>query len=248
MKNLLLSLGILVVIIIAMSFKTKKSDLPPGTIEVKANFYFDKTEIRNLDWEEFLYWTKRIYGVNSKEYLAIIPDTTVWESEELTSMQKNYLRNPQFNEYPVVGITLEQANLFCKWRTDRVNEMLWVKSGKEWGVVKELKYEYKDLPKVVEYRIPTKDEWLLVSNNLNLKEDEKKKDKRKINTKYLTYQTASFKIQKISGLDDNVSEMTSENGVAMGGNWKNGNNYNEVKYTESSNIIGFRCVCKRIVK
>ena len=41
----------------------------------------------------------------------------------------NYLRHPSYREYPVVGVSWEQANDYCIWRTDRVNERILIDAG-----------------------------------------------------------------------------------------------------------------------
>jgi formylglycine-generating enzyme len=40
-----------------------------------------------------------------------------------------YLRHPSYQDYPVVGVNWTQANDFCAWRTDRVNEFIMVREG-----------------------------------------------------------------------------------------------------------------------
>jgi gliding motility-associated lipoprotein GldJ len=40
-----------------------------------------------------------------------------------------YFRHPAYQWYPVVGIDYNQANDFCSWRTDRVNEYILVREG-----------------------------------------------------------------------------------------------------------------------
>ena len=36
---------------------------PPGTLKIgKDNFYFDRTEVTNIGWQEFLYYQKNKYG------------------------------------------------------------------------------------------------------------------------------------------------------------------------------------------
>jgi gliding motility-associated lipoprotein GldJ len=44
-------------------------------------------------------------------------------------MVELYLRHPSYQQYPVVGVNWLQANDFCSWRTDRVNEILMIREG-----------------------------------------------------------------------------------------------------------------------
>lgn len=89
-----------------------------------ASFYMDETEVSNIDWLEYLYWIRRNYSNDAEYYYNALPDTLVWR-QPLSYNEpyvNNYLRHPAFQDYPVVGVTWEQANAYCEWRTDRVNE------------------------------------------------------------------------------------------------------------------------------
>ena len=89
-----------------------------------ASFYMDETEVRNVDWREYLYWLQRVYPNDRPIYKAALPDTLVWR-DELSYNEpylENYLRHAAYSEYPVVGVSWVQADRYCRWRTDRANE------------------------------------------------------------------------------------------------------------------------------
>ena len=91
-----------------------------------ASFFMDETEVRNVDWREYLYWLQRAYPNNPEVYHTALPDTLVWRNELAYNepFLENYLRHAAYSEYPVVGVSWIQANNYCKWRTDRVNERI----------------------------------------------------------------------------------------------------------------------------
>ncbi len=97
-----------------------------------SSFYMDETEVANIDYKEYLYWLKRVYGESYPEVrIDALPDTLVWR-EELSFNEpfvETYFRHPAYDNYPVVGVNWVQANEFCKWRTDRVNEMILIEKG-----------------------------------------------------------------------------------------------------------------------
>ena len=96
-----------------------------------ASFYMDETEVSNVDWLEYLYWIKRNFKDDSEYYYNSLPDTLVWRRPLSYNEPwvNNYLRHPAYQDYPVVGVTWQQAREYCTWRSDRVNEDLLRKGG-----------------------------------------------------------------------------------------------------------------------
>lgn len=76
----------------------------------------------------------------------VYPDTTCWVNDfpnaENERYMKLYFSNPAYDDYPVVGVTWEQANAFCNWRTDFLLRGLG-------GAAKQIQ----------RYRLPTEIEW-----------------------------------------------------------------------------------------
>jgi len=99
------------------------------------SFYMDETEVTNSEYLFYLDWMERVFPPNDINYehiyQSVVPDTLVWRdvlgSNEIYT--ENYLRHPGYADYPVVGVSWIQANQYCKWRTDRVNEKLLMDKG-----------------------------------------------------------------------------------------------------------------------
>ena len=76
----------------------------------------------------------------------VYPDTTCWVNDFPNANNELYMRlyfsSPNFNDYPVVGVTWEQAQAFCAWRTDFLLK----------GLGPQARY-------VQRYRLPTEIEW-----------------------------------------------------------------------------------------
>ena len=78
--------------------------------------------------------------------INIYPDTTCWVNDfpnaDNETYLRNYFSNAAYNDYPVVGVTWEQANAFCAWRTEFLLK----------GLGPAARY-------VQRYRLPTEAEW-----------------------------------------------------------------------------------------
>jgi len=97
-----------------------------------SSFYMDATEVENVSYREYVFWMQRAYGNDYQNLVnAAWPDQTVWRSALAYNEPyvNNYFQAAAYNHYPVVGVSWYQANDFCDWRTDRVNEYLLIQSG-----------------------------------------------------------------------------------------------------------------------
>ncbi len=227
------------------------SRVPPGTILLTPDFGVDILETRNIDYFNFINYIRKTYGKNSSLYKSILPDETVWESYIVDGqdLSEVYFRNKKFLNNPVVGVSYEQAVLYCKWRTNYINNLYnlyHIKYPRSIGV-----------PKKVTYRLPTPEEWDRILNTDSIYVPDKGyihpdykvpvNDKEAINkriNKGLTSSVFYFWKNKIGiyAFDDNVSEMTSEPGVARGCNWTGGKENTNCHYEHPENWVGFRCV------
>jgi len=117
------------------------------------SFYMDETEVANIDWKEFLDWIGKNEGGDSKVQ-ELYPDTNVWRRDLAFNdpYAETYFSHPAFYMYPVVGVNWHQANEYCKWRTERVNEK--IQEEDEEGVL------------YPSYRLPTEAEWEYAARGL----------------------------------------------------------------------------------
>lgn len=289
-------------LLVSWKWRNKTDEIPPGTVRVETNFFVDAAEIRNSDWREFQYWILRHIGEDSA--FSILPDTLTWRSKENSydSYIELYYRHPAYNDYPVVGISFNQAIEFTKWRTHRVLEYMLIRDKKDVNInlnpgkcfTPQKYFEgnwQESIPdsnfRFPVFRLPTKEEWLKFSGADSLyKYPFGFKIGKRMSWSYKMDSTAFLCKQPIDSSEykeflakhdgspqvtftktitapvrsgflnenaiyctiGNVSEMTSEEGIAMGGNFElNASQINlqeSIAYTKSEHWLGFRCVAE----
>ncbi len=244
-------------------FVSDKFSAPPGTVQVSDSLYIDKCEVSNLAWREFIYYTLS-EKKDAAGYQKMLPDTNVWKTQLFNNSEyvNFYFRLPDYQDYPVVGISYEQAQAFCEWRTERVNELL------------------ERMPKAgfrkLLYRLPTKAEWeLAASGKLAVDKYPYGYENTEFRSRGKIYNTFNCLYERVDSnghqtsnvipvlssepnkyeiynMIGNVSELIAEKGIAKGGNYLTYiedckiNNFQ--KYDHPTCWLGFRCLCEIIDK
>jgi formylglycine-generating enzyme required for sulfatase activity len=237
---------------------------PPGTVKVADNLFLDIAEISNAAWAEYRNWLKNKYGENSAEYLASALDTNVWRDKLFYNEPyvKYYHSHPAYKDYPVVGVSYEQAVAYCNWRSDRVNELYYFKKHK-------LKYHADSnyvVEQIVKYRLPNKAEWEKFAA-VDFDEKTKTKANKKQHVLYnyfkqdtlnnansvdVTAPVLSYYPDKngVYNLLGNVAEMVNEKGIAKGGSFIHTLDeltpQKDFAYEKPSCYIGFRCAAELV--
>lgn len=87
-----------------------------------------------------------MYDFLNTYIVNIYPDTTCWVNDFPNAHNETYMKlyfsSAVYNDYPVVGVSWEQANAFCAWRTDYLLRSLGANA----------RY-------IQRYRLPTEVEW-----------------------------------------------------------------------------------------
>ena len=112
---------------------TKNLVFVPGNDKVEP-FFISNKPITNREYIFFLQWLNTVYAYWPEKIfdawpgIYSIPDEAVLDNilVELPGYSEpfvqEYMFNPDYLDYPVVGITWDQANEFLFWLTDRYNE------------------------------------------------------------------------------------------------------------------------------
>ena len=222
-------------------------------IQTVNDFYIFKTEVSNLDYRTFL---ESVKDKNPTQYKSALPDTTVWKSDIIAfndSYMIQYFRYPGFSQYPVVGISHENALLYCKWIEENINLQL---SEGEKVIVK----------------LPSEIEWIRAArgdnhNQFYAFEGSNLKDKKGgnlanykieqrnnrsgmiITAGIKSYRPNEFGIFQMSG---NLAEMLDEPKKVKGGSWNMPANFLKIDESEivkyPSNNVGFRPILTMVSK
>ena len=95
-----------------------------------------------------------LYDFVNTYIVPVYPDTTCWVNDFPNAhnevYMKNYFSAPAYNDYPGVGVTWEQAQAFCAWRTEYLLR----------GLGPQARY-------VQRYRLPSEIEWEFAARGAN---------------------------------------------------------------------------------
>jgi gliding motility-associated lipoprotein GldK len=159
--------------------------------------------------------------------INIYPDTTVWVNDFNNAYNEPYMRmyfsHSGYNDYPVVGVTWEQATAFCEWRTMfyRMGQPKNGRSIENFRLPTEGEWEFAARNGKTENKYPwdkdgTMDEKACFMANFKPGEGNYTKDGNLIPARVASYIPNRFGIYDLAG---NVSEWTStaytESGTAM---------------------------------
>lgn len=117
------------------NFVKGKSKLP--------GFYISNHPVTNRAYIIYMNWLKNCYGDYPEQWYFSWPDfgmvdgsINYYGCEEFVSLVnqaepliKDYMFNPKFIDFPVIGMDWQQAYNFCKWLSERYNEYHLVKKG-----------------------------------------------------------------------------------------------------------------------
>ena len=125
---------------VANKFDVARGRYPKGASIRVDSFWVENDEIYYETIERPL---RQPSDINTNGIICVYPDTMVWARDFEYSyndpLLHSYFNSPSYSEYPVVGVTWEQAHAFCHWRTQLLRS--------QQSVV------------VNSYRLPTEAEW-----------------------------------------------------------------------------------------
>lgn len=103
--------------------------IPSGSFDYNGKqvscqaFYMSTTEVTNFEYRTFLF-DLLIQG-RKDEFLKAKPDQSAWNKEfknGAKAWEEHYFSHPAFNDYPVVNVSREGAELYCKWISQEVRK------------------------------------------------------------------------------------------------------------------------------
>ena len=104
--------------------------VPSGSTVLKGKkvsiqaFHIQTTEVSNLEYRTYLF-DLLIQG-RKEEFLKAKPDQMRWSKEYPSAyvkpMEEHYFTHAAYDHYPVVAISREGAELYCRWLTEEANK------------------------------------------------------------------------------------------------------------------------------
>jgi hypothetical protein len=99
------------------------------------SYYISLKPVTNREYITYLCWLENVYKSYPEQLIYAFPSGDKGielNSEDVISLNtlieksdnliKNYMFNPKYIDYPVLGVDYEQSARFCNWLSDRYNE------------------------------------------------------------------------------------------------------------------------------
>lgn len=227
-----------------------------NTLAMNPRLCIDVTEVPGYMYKDYLATVAEKEGANSKSFQEKKPDFKTWQTlfEKLDAeeIENKFFEGDELALMPLVGISRKQAEDFCVWRTEMLEKEL----------AQMPKRERAQFPKKFRFRLPTANEWSRMRFLTQQKRMMKQLDKiAESNKKAFKFSKSKLmrnndKLSHIYAVKDskigffnvmgNVAEMTSEDGIAVGGSWFEANENKDFQqtftYESPSAWLGFRCI------
>lgn len=164
--------------------------VPSGTFDYNGKqvsvqaFYIGVGEVTNFEYRTFLF--DLIMQGKKDEFLKAKPDQSKWNTYSMYNLryfQENYFSDKKYNNYPVVNLSREGAELYCKWLSEEVRKYV--------GDEKEANYN--------DVRLPLRVEWVKAASN------EGKQLPYPWNGPYIRHSTGAFQGNFVWGKTDSIT-------------------------------------------
>ena len=126
----------------------KAKEIEKGFVQISDRLSMGKYEVSNEEYRRFMAFLKSTNDLDL--YKACLLDTTqsFRESDDET-LKKHYYSHPAYAAYPVVAVSYDGANEYCRWLTSQYNGD-----------------ESRKFKKVI-FRLPTEAEWTAAASGNN---------------------------------------------------------------------------------
>ena len=227
-----------------------------NTLPVNSRLCIDITEVPAYVYKDYLASLAQKHGRESVEFKNAEPNYSLWaevfEGHSEEELKEKFIASDELALMPIMGISYKQAKNFAAWRTETMHTYLNEMS----------KNDRAAFPKKFKFRLPTENEWsrirFLIQDKRMLKQLEKiaktnessfklsKSDLLKDNPKIKPVYFEAAEDIGFYNVFGNVAEMTSTEGVAMGGSWKVPNSTKaftqSFSYEGASAAVGIRMI------
>lgn len=224
--------------------KAKYVPIPMGTFKYNGEmvslngFYMQSAEVTNMEYRTFLF--DLVIHESKEEFLKAKPDQQQWVKEYNKDFFKpladNYFSGSAYNDCPVVNISREGAEMYCKWLSNEANKIL----------------KEKGKPLMNDVRIPVDIEWTYAasSGKSDLMYPWEKNVLRSKNNSGCFY--ANFCLKKYTGSLDSITISCNPqahlNAYTTGGLMLGEGTFPVLVYAYNPNTYGLYCVSGNVAE